>query len=122
MANWPANLPNPLISEYGIEPVDPTIRTDMEKGAVRSRRRTAAKNDHFPAEWNMSNAQFVEFREWFDDPGGADGGAGWFQIDLLTGMDEDFVNVNARFFGIWQAVYVAHKRWHITAVLEILHA
>lgn len=122
MASWPANLPSPSISGYGIQPVDPTIRTDMEKGAVRARRRTVAKNDHFPVEWALDNDQFVEFRAWFDDPDGADGGAGWFYIDLLTGMDAGFITVSARFLGIWEAPYIPHKNWHVTAVLEVVYA
>ena len=35
MATWPTTLPAPMAQGYGIDPVDPVIRTDMEVGAAR---------------------------------------------------------------------------------------
>ena len=45
MATWPATLPSPVKASYAINMQDQTVRTDMEAGNPRVRRRTAARID-----------------------------------------------------------------------------
>lgn len=111
----------PLVQGYGVNPTDMVARTEMEAGPARVRRRSSARVDMVPVQWSMSDAQMAIFRDWFDDPAEADGGAGWFTISLLMG-NGGFQAVTARFSGIWQAAYVPHLRWQVQATLEVRDA
>ena len=66
MQAYPSTLPAPLVSGYTLSPVDQTVRTDMEVGAARVRRRTRARNDLIDVSFLLTAAQMDEFREWFD--------------------------------------------------------
>lgn len=117
MATWPAGLPSPR-QLGGIDPVDATVRTDMEVGAARSRRRTAARNDHARVFWVFDDADMATFRAWFDDADEAAGGAAWFNVDLAVGDGSESA-VEARFIGPWKSDLVGPLTWQVTATLEI---
>lgn len=118
MATWPATLPNIKLAGYSLTPVDPSIRTDMESGAARSRRRTKARNDKTTPEWVMTDAQFAIFRTWFDDDAGAAGGSAWFAINAAIGTG-GVVSVQARFIGAFKSSALGALRWRVSAELEI---
>ena len=120
MATWPSTLPAPSINGYGVDPIDQTVRTNMEVGS-RARRRSFAKFDIVPIQWDMSDAQMAIFRAWFDDPAEADGGAGWFFASFLLG-NGGFETVEAKFSGPYKAVYVPHMHWAVTGQLEVRYA
>lgn len=119
MATWPATLPAPLVAGYGVRPNDQTIRTDMESGSPRVRRRTAARLDEYPLSVNLSDAQMAIFRAWWDDD--ASGGAAWFTISLWTG-DGGADSVEARFKGPWQANMVGNHGWLVSGTVEVRYA
>lgn len=120
MASWPTTLPQPVADGYTVGPVEPTIRTEMEVGAARTRRRTAARNDRVEVKWIFTDAQFVIFRDWFDnDSTGAAGGAAWFSTRLKIG-EGGVTDVEARFAGVWKpAGHTPPDLWFVTATLEI---
>lgn len=118
MATWPATLPAAKADGYALAPVDPCLRTDMEVGAPRTRRHTAARNDRVNVGWVMTDAQFVSFRAWFESATQAAGGAVWFSIPLAIGAG-GVQTVEARFTAIWQAGRVAKDIWSVTATLEV---
>lgn len=118
MATWPATLPNPQVSGFQLEAQDATARTDMEVGAARSRRRTAARNDRLQCAWQFTDAQMAAFRAWFDDSAEAAGGAAWFDISLPVG-DGGLTAVQARFVGSFRAPMPSNLIWQVTATLEI---
>lgn len=120
MAAWPTSLPQPIADGYRLAPEDPVIRTDMEVGAPRARRRTSARNDRVEVKWLFTDAQFVIFRDWFDDAAaGASGGAAWFNVRLKIGTG-GMADVEARFAGIWKSAdHYAPDIWVVTATLEI---
>lgn len=119
MAAYPSSLPAPLARAYKLEPVDQTVRTDMEMGAAKVRRRTAARNDHIGLAFQFSDAGMASFRSWFDNATtGADGGAAWFTIDIRTG-DGGLVNHEARFVGPFRADYLAADQWAVSATVEV---
>lgn len=121
MATWPVTLPAPLVAGYGIQPNKQTIGSDMEIGAQRVRRITAARVSMLNVQWSMTDAQMAIFRDWFDDPTGAAGGAAWFTISLLMG-NGGFETVTARFSGIWKTGYEPHLQWSAQATLEVRDA
>lgn len=117
MATWPS-LPNPLVDGYTLSPVDQTVRTDMEVGSPRVRRRTSARNDQVDVNWRFTDAQMATFRTWFDSSDNCAGGASWFTIDLpigATGMESH----ECRFIGAWQAQALPGLNWQVTAKLEV---
>lgn len=115
MPTWPSLLPRPQITGYGLNPADQTVRTDMEVGTARSRRRTASRNDQITVNWLFTDAQMAVFRAFFD--GDADGGSAWFSVDLAFG-DAGLRNREARFIGPWQATPTGGLNWDVTAKLE----
>lgn len=118
MATWPSTLPRPKVDGYQLAPVDPTLRSDMEVGAARARRRTAARNDQVAVSWLFTDAEMAAFRAWFDDAAGAAGGPAWFTgIGLALG--NGIVASEARFAGIWQASAVPGLNWQVSARLEV---
>ena len=78
MATWLTTLPRPQVAGYAIAPVDVTVRTDMEAGLPRVRRRSAARNDQVSVAWRFTDAQMATFRAWFD--GDCANGASWFTV------------------------------------------
>lgn len=119
MAIWPTTLPRPSASGYAVKPIDQSIRTDMEVGAARSRRRTTARNDKVSASWTMTDAQLAIFRTWFDDAAaGAAGGSAWFTVSLPIGTT-GLVSVTARFTRAPEIAHIAGLNWSVTAELEV---
>jgi hypothetical protein len=116
---WPATLPAPLVSGYGIQPNDQTIRTDMESGSPRVRRRTAARLDEYALSVSLSDAQMAIFRAWWDDD--AAGGAAWFTMSLWAG-DGGADSVEARFKGPWRADMIGNHRWLVSGTVEVRYA
>lgn len=63
---WPDTLPGPSTDGYGLRPIDPTLRTGMETGAQRTRRRTFARMDKVKLQWRFSPQQYAVFRCWYE--------------------------------------------------------
>lgn len=118
MATWPATLPKPQAPGYSLNPVDQTVRTDMEFGAARARRRTSARNDKVSVEWVLTDAQMAIFRTWFENAAEAAGGASWFTTSLAIGTT-GIVSVEARFVGAFKSSGMPGLKWSVTAELEI---
>jgi hypothetical protein len=118
MATWPTTLPEAKFSGYQLAPQPQSLRTDMEIGAGRSRRRSYSRNDHVSVSWQMTDAQFTAFRAWFEDDTEAAGGSAWFYITLCVG-DTGATSKEARFIGEFQASLSGHLQWAVTAQLEV---
>lgn len=118
MATWPTSLPAPQSNGYSVAPADPSLRTDMEAGAARSRRRTYARDDRVSVGWLLTDAQMDTFRAWFDDDAEAAGGSAWFYISLPLG-DGGLTLVEARFVGMYRHAIVGVMDWSVTAQLEV---
>lgn len=118
MATWPAVLPAPLAEGYTLSPGDQTIRTDMEVGAARVRRRTTARNDQLNVGWTLTVAELDTLRDWFDDDvTGIAGGTAWFTVALDVGTGSTTASVEARFVGPFKTARLG-KKWLVTATLE----
>lgn len=117
MALFPATLPRPVVDGYVLDPLDQTIRTEMEVGAPRVRRRTLARLDRVSVRWILTDAEMAIFRAWFQDPGQAAGGAGWFDLDLALGLG-GIQSYEARIVQ-WQAPLRRGLRWELSAQLEV---
>ena len=118
MASFPTTLPAPLLRGYGLAPQAQTIRTEMEVGAPRVRRRSAARLDQLDVGWVFDQTQMAAFRTWFDDSAEAAGGAGWFTVTIDIGTGGS-VSAEARFVDSWQAALADHGLWRVSAKLEV---
>ena len=63
---WPDTLPGPSTADYGLSPIDPSVRTPMEVGPQRVRRRTLARMDRVKLQWRLSPQQYAVFRCWYE--------------------------------------------------------
>jgi hypothetical protein len=119
MATWPSTLPAPLASGYQLNPGDQTLRTDMEVGSPRVRRRSFARNDRVSVSWLLSETQLDTLRDWFDDATtGIAGGSAWFTVSLAVGTGTRLASVEARFVGPFTAA-VDSQYWRVNATLEL---
>lgn len=85
MASWPASLP--VISSlegYGFEPVDSVLRTEMEGGIPKSRRRYSQTISKFHVSIPMSRAELAAFETFHQYT--LNGGASWFDMPLVNGQ------------------------------------
>ena len=113
MPVWPASLPLPRRNDYALEPVDPVVRSEMESGPARQRRRFSAYPTRIPVRWSMSDGQFAVFEAFYRN---ILDGQEWFDTDLINGIGR--TTYSARFAGIWRAAKRG-ARWDVDAVLEV---
>jgi len=119
MASWPTTLPRPLGRGYALSPADAVVRTDMEGGSAKVRRRTRARNDKLDVVWMFTDAQMTAFRAWFEnDTTGASGGASWFTMTVAIGTGS-VTSLDCRFIGPFKATVVGSLIWNVTAQLEV---
>lgn len=117
MATWPTLLPRPQLSGYALNLADQTVRTDMEVGSERNRRRTHARNDQIEVQWLFTDREMTIFRAWFEGSEYANGGAAWFTVDLANG-EAGVRPAEARFVGAPKAVPTGGLNWQVTATLK----
>ena len=66
----PTSLPRPLMAGYQLTPANNVIRTDMEVGTARARRRSAARNDRISLKWRLTDPEMRIFRARYNSTGG----------------------------------------------------
>ena len=114
-ARWPERLPLPSIEGYGITPGEAILRTEMEAGPARQRRRFTQVPSRITVRWVMGRHQFALFEAWYRYT--AEEGGAWFEIDLLGGLG--LVSQEARFTRQFEARPYRGRLWEVTSELEI---
>ena len=112
---WPDRLPLPTLEGYGISPGEAVLRTEMEAGPARQRRRFTDVPSRIAARWVLRPDQFALFEAWYRFAA-AEGGA-WFEMDLLGGLG--LVAQEARFTRQFDARPYRGRLWEVTSELEI---
>lgn len=115
MIKWPDTLPLPTIQGYSVQPNDSILRTEMEAGPARQRRRFTQTPTRVGVRWVMRQDQFALFESWYRFQA-REGGA-WFEIELLGGLG--LLEQEARFTRQFQAQLFAGVLWEISSELEI---
>ena len=115
MASWPTSLPSPTVEGYGIQPQAAFIRTDMDQGPARQRRRFTTAPTHCPVRWLLTEAQLATLESWFD--GSISAGSAWFTVKLRNGQGQQAVD--ARFIEPWKASLLSGRNYEVTAMLEV---
>ena len=83
MPTFPATLPAPLVNGFAYIPTDAVVRTQMDSGPARQRRRFTQFPTVFQATWRLTQAQLLAFEQ-FHHTSLSDGQA-WFTLSLYTG-------------------------------------
>src|SRR3546814_2554449 len=84
LITWPTTLPLPSVEGYGLTPQEAVLRTDMESGPARQRRRFRQTPTRITVRWLFSEFEFALFEAWYKYH--ADEGGQWFEITLLGGQ------------------------------------
>lgn len=113
---WPvARIPLPNVEGYAITPGEALVRTDMESGAARARRRFTQTPAKVAVRWNLRPLTYAIFEAWFRHE--AMEGAQWFEIELLGGIG--LAPHQARFTKAYQARLSSGNLWEVSAELEL---
>ncbi len=113
---WPITLPLPTVQGYSVQTEDAILRTEMEAGLARQRRRFTNVPTKVSVRWIMRRDQFAVFEGWYRWQ--AKEGASWFTITLLGGLG--LLDQEARFTRQFSARLLAGGTlWEITSELEI---
>lgn len=112
---FPEHLPYPTVEGYTIKPDEAIVRTDMEAGPARQRRRYTQTPSKITVKWKMNHAQFSLFEAWYKYH--AKEGGEWFTITLLGGLG--LLKQEARFTKQFEAGLLTGCLWQISAELEI---
>jgi hypothetical protein len=115
MIAWPETLPLPTVEGYSIQPGDAILRTEMEAGPARQRRRFTQVPSRVSVRWIMRRDQFALFEAWYRWQ--AKEGGAWFEIELLGGLG--LLTQEARFTRQFQAQLLGGTLWEIRSELEI---
>ena len=113
--NFPKTLPYPTVQGYAIKPGEAIVRTEMEAGPARQRRRYTQTPSRITVQWLMTAMQFSLFEAWYKYH--AKEGAEWFVIILLGGLG--LIEQEARFTQQFTAQLQNGTLWAITSELEI---
>lgn len=117
MASFPDSLPKPLAEPYRLDALDAVLRTDMEIGAPRARRRTKARLDRVRLSWILTDAQMIIWRAWWDSALHASAGASWVTMTLAFG-DGGLRAREVRFTGPWSARPFGGLKWIVEVDAE----
>lgn len=117
---WPtAYLPAwPLWSGYSQQSDPGILRTDMDSGLARQRRRFINTLSTVSVRWAMTPAQLLFFKSWMASQVG--GGAAFFLVTLR--LDDGTREVEARFVGKQKIAPAGTAGWVVDAQLEVKEA
>lgn len=112
---WPKTLPLPTVDGYGVHPGEAILRTEMEAGPARQRRRFSQVPSRISVRWTFRRDQFALFESWYRWH--AKEGGEWFEINLLGGIG---LSVHeARFTRQFEVRLKNGVLWEVTSDLEI---
>lgn len=113
---WPSSLPVPALSGYQFSADATTIKTDMDSGPPRVRRRYTSANTAVTASWLLNDLQLAIFEAWFVQQ--VQSGAAWFSVPLRNGLGRQTMTARIP-SGTYTAVVADKGRWRLSAQLEV---
>jgi hypothetical protein len=114
---FPSTIPGVVMHGLGFKPEQSFVRTDMESGPARQRRRFSAAPTIFTVSWTFTRAQLAVFEKFYDVD--LAGGTNWFNVNLPNGMGN--TTYTARFKEPYNAQTAAREfYWSVTGSLEVL--
>jgi hypothetical protein len=115
MELWPPRVPHPSQDLSGEESPS-TIRTNMDAGVTRQRRRFTIGNAEITCSWELDSLQFAVFTSFYANK--INSGADWFlmPLDLGGGIQEHTVRIQG---GQFSHSYQEWGGWLLTAKLDV---
>ena len=114
MASFPASLPNPLVSGYSDTAPNLVIRTEMDQGPAKVRKRFTAGVRPMTVNFVLTEAQVAALDTFFETT--IDGGAASFTMENpRTDQTESF-----RFTSPPQYQAISYSHYNVTLSLEQL--
>jgi hypothetical protein len=114
--DYPLGLPKPLRSGYDINHVSPLMRTELDTGRARQRRRYTSVPSIASVNWIMTAPQGQMFEAWFRWT--LVDGTEWFNAELRTPLG--LQPYECRFVNMYSGPeLVGINLWRFTAELEI---
>ncbi len=114
MAEWPNTIPQkPLAEGYSSMPQDNVLRSQVDAGPEKRRRRFTARSEFITCEWDFTAAEYTTFKAFFEDDT-FDG-----SIEFEFPHPETGLTVDAAFREPYEAEPRA-DRWHVFTELELL--
>lgn len=116
MIEYPEGLPLPLREGYAFQAVSPMVRSDLQSGRARQRRRFTSVPTMDSVSWLLDDVQAQLFEAWWEDA--LISGSQWFECPLKT--PEGIQNYTARFTDIYSGpILSGRSHWRFTAELEL---
>jgi len=113
---YPTTLPGLLMSDYEYTSDTNVIRTELDAGPARQRRRFTSVPTKIKASFNYSLAQMRIFENFFHFT--LSDGASWFNLNVVNGSGQNLSE--ARFTKPYTAKAVANgQSWNVSAEIEI---
>ena len=121
MSTWPVTLDIPKFSGYDLQTTDPTIRTDMDGGSPRVRRRSTASPDHVSLRFVFDVAQMAIFRAFWESD--FLNGAAWVNMPIKDGRTPGMVSKECRpVSGAFKASPISASHWMVDFQVEVRSA
>lgn len=121
MATWPSTLPDPLMTGYELQATDPTIRTDMDAGSARVRRRNTATPDHVSLRFMLTEAQMAIFRAFWESDFMS--GAAWVYMPIKDGRTASVSSKECRpVSGAFKSLMASATHWAVEFQVEVRNA
>lgn len=108
-------LPRPLADGYGLTAMPATIRTEMDNGTPRQRRRFTRTLTAGSLSFNFRAEQFALFDSWWRST--LLDGTAWFQIQLRNGLSDVLWTVRGT--AVPEATLQGTDVWHVNWKVEI---
>jgi hypothetical protein len=115
MISYPATLPAPT-RDYSLTINNSAIRTQMESGRYRQRRRFLDSENTISVKWLFTDAEFQLFESWTFHA--LDGATSWFECPVVSGGGVTTHQVRIQ-SGSLQAALNRDGGWTVTAGLDL---
>jgi hypothetical protein len=117
LIKFPSNLPAPLLSDHSLKQQSNLLRTKMDSGHSRVRRRFKSVSTVNKASWLLKNAEAAAFEGFIEHA--LYGASAWFLMDVLTPLG--MVEHEVRFITSPMEDYKALNAlwWQYSAQIEI---
>lgn len=114
---FPSTLPGVSVHNYSFTPQSAVVRTEVDAGFARVRRRFTQTPTEINVTWNFTRTQLGIFEKFFEND--IYDGSAWFYIDLFNGTGKS--TYTARFKAPYTAKTIAREyMFEVTATLEVL--
>lgn len=110
-------LPAPLISLYSYKDVTRRIRTDMDNGYARERRRFTKAPTRFNFSLSLDQGALSYFEAWYAEV--LLNGLEWFNMPIAIGDGRQSIS-EVRFLGE-PAISANSDRWNVSATIETVN-